>query len=186
MRRVAFALLLLACAWVFLRPSFARGDLQFDPLDARGREVERAIEEQRFADALPIATDLQSAHPADPVIAFWLAEIEDGLGRFAAAGDRWARVLDLTHEVDAACPAMPEAYAHAGLSSQALKAYERCAEAAPADVERWLDLARAYSAAGQTTDADRALAKARELDPTHPGVAAASTRAVAAQNEGLP
>lgn len=183
---MALALLLVACALVFLRPSLARGDAQFDPLDARGREVEQAIEERRFADALPIATDLQSAHPDDPVIAFWLAEIHDGLGRFVDAGDRWARVLELTHEPDTACPAMPEAYAHAGLAAKALQAFERCTEGAPPDVERWLDLAHAYSAAGRTADAARALAQARELDPTHPALATDRNGDAAARNEGSP
>jgi hypothetical protein len=114
---------------VLLRPSPQPGGLSFDPLGPRGREVERAIEERRFADALPIARDLHSAHSHDATIAIWIAEIYDGLGRSAEAGDAWSRVLDLTHEADAACPAMPNAYARAHHGQQAQEAEARCAAA---------------------------------------------------------
>jgi hypothetical protein len=133
-RRVALVLLLVACAWAFLRPSPSGTSTGFDPLEVRGREVERAIEERRFADALPIAADLEAAHPDDAVIAFWLAEIAGGLGR-ADEGDRWARVLALTDDADAACPAMPEAYARVGQASRAATAYARCAGVAAAERE---------------------------------------------------
>jgi Flp pilus assembly protein TadD len=77
-------------------------------------------------------------------------------------------VLELTGEADASCPAMPEAYARAGQVRRALNAYEQCADAAPGDPERWLDLAAAYAAADRPAGAERALSHARELDPQHP------------------
>jgi predicted Zn-dependent protease len=184
-RRVAFALLLAACAWVFVRPSFSHRRTTFDPLDVRGREVARAIEERRFADARPIAADLESAHPDDPIIAFWQAEIAGGLGQ-RDEGDRWARVLALTQDADAACPAMPDAYEHAGEAQRALEAYAACAKAASDDPERWLDLARAYSSAGRTSDAERAMSRARALDPDHPLVTGGATPSVSPLNEELP
>lgn len=171
MRRLILAFVFASYAAVFVRlPSFAVGDRGFDPLVPRGREVERAIEEKRFADALPIVRELQSAHGADPLVAYWLAEILQGLGRPAEEAQAWEHVLRLTGLADAACPALPEAYANAGDRVRALDGYERCAAAAPDDPERWLDLGGAYEADGRSAEAEQAYAKSRALDPSHPGI----------------
>jgi predicted Zn-dependent protease len=168
-RRLILAILFASYAAVFVRlPSVGAGGRGFDPLGPRGREVERAIEEKRFADALPIARELQSAHGADPVIAFWVAEILGGLGQSAEEAQAWERVLSLTGKADAACPALPDAYAKSGERGRALDAYERCARAAPDDPERWLDLGSAYAAEGRHVDAERAYAESRFLDPSNP------------------
>jgi hypothetical protein len=126
-RRLTLALLLVGFAWIFGSPSFSRADASFDPLSPRGREAERAIEEGRFADARPIVVELQKTHADDPVLAYWMAEIEHGSGTASAEAAAWARVLALTHEADAACPALPNAYARAGDSARARDGQERCA-----------------------------------------------------------
>ena len=76
MRRFTLALLLAGYALLFLQlPSRGREPRAFDPLEPRGREVERAIEAGDFERALPIAQELDGAYPDDPVITYWLAEI---------------------------------------------------------------------------------------------------------------
>ena len=169
MRRLVLAVLLLGYLAIFVRlPSIGRGARAFDPLDARGREAETAIEERRFADALPIVRDLAGEHASDPVIAYWLAEVHRGLGHPRDESAALEHLFELTSSADFACPALPEAYARAGDAEKALGAYERCASAAPDDAERWLDLGAAYAAAGRSSDATAAYEKSRALDGSNP------------------
>jgi len=177
-RRLILALLLFANVGLFVRlPSMAAPDRAFDPLAPRGREVERAIAERQFERALPIARELQVAHPAEPVVAFWLAEVLHGLNQFADEASQWERVRQLTNHPDAVCPAIAEAYAHAGDDERALDRYEQCATDAAADAERWFDLAQAYAARGRAVDATRAYERSRALDPTNPRLPAPATSA---------
>jgi Flp pilus assembly protein TadD len=170
-RRLLLAILLVGYAGVFVGvPSFARGGRAFEPLDTRGRDVERAIEQGRFADALPFVQALSVQHENDPTLAYWTAEIYRGLTQHAAEAAAWERVFDLTHTADAACPALARAYESAGDETRALDAYQRCASAAADDPERWLDLGRAYATRGMAADADAAFEKVRALDPFHPAL----------------
>lgn len=169
MRRLLLTLLFVAYAAVFVRfPTWSGAAAPFDPLDPRGREVERAIEAGQFATALPIARDLLAAHADDTTVLFWLAEIHRGLGQHADEAAALERVLRLTRHGDAVCPALPEAYARQGDAARVLDAYERCASASRGDAERWFDLATAYAAAGRPADAGKAFATSRTLDPTNP------------------
>jgi tetratricopeptide (TPR) repeat protein len=166
---LVLAILLVGYAALFVRlPSIGRSAAPFDPLEPRGREAETAIEEGRFKDALPIVRELANEHDADPVIAYWLAEIHRGLGEANDEARAWERVLDLTGSADFACPALPEAYTHAGDHDKALGAYERCASAGGDDAERWLDLGAAYAAAHRDREATIAYEKSRALDDSNP------------------
>lgn len=168
MRPLILATLLASYATLFVRiPTPGTGGA-FEPLSARGREVERAIEEKRFDDALPIARDLGKAHPDDPTVAYWTAEVYRGLGRHAEESSAWERVLTLTQAADAACPALPMAYEAGGQTDAALDAYVRCATIGRDDAERWFDLGRAYAHAGRQQEADDAFAKSRALDASNP------------------
>jgi len=168
-RRLVLVVLLVGYVAAFVRlPSFNRGVRAFEPLGARGREAETAIEDRRFADALPIVRDLAVEHGSDPVIAYWLAEIHRGLGRADDEAQAWEHVFELTESADFACPSLPEAYTRAGDRERALHAYERCASAGGDDAERWLDLGAAYAAAGRSTDAAAAFEKSRTLDGSNP------------------
>lgn len=178
MRRLLLTLLFVAYAAVFVRfPGWSGAAAPFDPLEPRGREVERAIEARQFATALPIAQDLWSAHADDTTILFWLAEIHRGLGHHADEAAALERVLRLMRHGDAVCPALPEAYARTGDAARALDAYERCASTTAADAERWFDLATAYAAAGRAADAGKAFATSRTLDPTNPRLPSITTGA---------
>ena len=169
MRRLLLLILVVGYASLFVRmPSFGREPGRFEPLLSRGREVEFAIEQQRFADALPLVQELVRAHPDDPTIAYWHAEVLRGLGQPADEAAAWERVIELTHSADAACPPLPQAYARQGDAATSMAAYERCANLATDDPERWFDLGSAYLAAGRQADATRAFDQARQLDPTNP------------------
>jgi tetratricopeptide (TPR) repeat protein len=166
-RRPLLALLVVVYATVFVRlPSFGSAH-RLDPLDPRGREVERAIEEDRFADALPIARTLDAADSSDPTVAVWLAEIHHGLRQPVEEAAFWERVLR-AKQADTACPPLADAYAAAGDDRRALDAYERCAAVARDDPERWFDLAAAYLSRGRAGDAEQAFARSRALDPSNP------------------
>ncbi len=169
MRRPLLALLFVAYAAVFVRlPAWSGAPAAFDPLEPRGREVERAIAAGQFDAALPIAEDLLAAHAGNPTVLFWLAEIHRGRTRHAEEAAALERLFQATQHAESVCPALPEAYGHLGDAARALDAYERCAAAGASDAERWFDLANAYAAAGRTADAERAFATSRTIDPTNP------------------
>jgi Flp pilus assembly protein TadD len=167
-RRLVLAILLVGYAVLFVRfPAIGRSG-GFEPLDPRGRQAEAAIEEGRFADALPIVRELARQHDSDPVILYWLAEVHRGLGQSGDEARAWEHVLDLTGSAEFVCPSLPEAYARAGDRAKALDAYERCASAGADDPERWLDLGTAYAAAHRDSDAEAAFEKSRVLDDSNP------------------
>ena len=89
--RAALLLVLLAAyAAATVRPVFVAGSGRgFDALAPESRFVERAIGEHRFADALPVAQELRRVHAGEPLAAYWLATIYQGLGRTADARSAW-------------------------------------------------------------------------------------------------
>ena len=82
--------LLTAYAAATVRPAFVAGSRRgFDALAPESRFVEQAIGEHRFADALPVAQELRRVHASEPIAAYWLATIYQGLGRTADARSAW-------------------------------------------------------------------------------------------------
>lgn len=162
------AVLLVGYAAVFVRLPSLSSSSAFEPLSPRGREVEHAIEERRFTDALPLAQELGRAYPDEPLISYWFGEIYRGLSQPRDEAAAWERVFEQTGSADAACPALPLAYARIPDASKSLEAYERCANAAPDDPERWLELGGAYALNGRPDEAMRAFERSRALDPTNP------------------
>lgn len=81
--------LLAAYVAAAVRPALGGGGHGLDALAPDARFVEQAIGEQRFGDALPVALDLRRAHGGEPLIAYWLAAIYQGLGRTADARAAW-------------------------------------------------------------------------------------------------
>lgn len=171
MRQLVLALLALAYAATFVRlPSFGSGTT-FDPLEPRGREVERALADGRFQQAQPIVEELRERHPDDLTLLVWAATIAHGLGRPADEVAAWEAFLRGAKRSDEACPALPEAYARLGDGAGQLEALERCAALAPDDPERWGDLAAALAREGRQGEAAAALERVRALDPAHPALA---------------
>ena len=84
--RTALLLALLA-AYIAatVRPALEQRGRGFDALGPESRFVERAIGEHRFGDALPVALQLRRAYGAEPLAAYWLATIYQGMGRTAEA-----------------------------------------------------------------------------------------------------
>ena len=123
------AALCAAYAAVLMPPGTWRltGASPFDPLAPRPREVEELIVAGRFADALPIAAELQRAYPEEPLVAFWTAAINRGLDRPEAEAAAWETYVQRSHAPADACPAWPEAYARLGQLDRARAAAERCA-----------------------------------------------------------
>ena len=89
MARAALLLALLtAYAAAIARPALVAGS-KFDAVSPEARFVELTIGEQRFADALPVALELRRLHPGEPLAAYWLGTIYQGLGRTADARTAW-------------------------------------------------------------------------------------------------
>lgn len=169
MRRLTLAILLAGSAATFVRLPSVDGH-EFDPLDRRGREVERAIAAGDFDAARPIVEQLAVTYPDTPIVSIWLAETYRGLGRPSDEARAWETVLRTAALPDAACPALPEAYRRSGDGPGALDAFKRCAAAAPDDPERLADLADAYAAAGFASDAAETVRRIALVDHTHPRV----------------
>ena len=168
-RSLLLALLLVLSAAPFLRGP-ASGDVGFDPLEARGRQVELAIETGRFSDGLPVALDLQRSHPDEPLVLYWLTEIYRGLGRPRDEVLAWQAYLRLSSAPEDACPWLAEAYAHAGDAEAALGQYRDCVSIDPDEPQRLLDLAAAQAARHQMSDALESYARAAALDPRDPAI----------------
>ncbi len=99
----------------------------FDPFLPSARALEQRMAENRFSEALPLAADLDRAYPREPQIAMWLARIHHGLGDAAREAAAWEQYVALSPAPAEACPAWPDAYAHAGRSAESRRAAERCA-----------------------------------------------------------
>jgi tetratricopeptide (TPR) repeat protein len=172
-RRVALLLVLLGLYAAFLERRLSpAGAVGLDPVSPRAREVEHAIAAERHADALPLALELEASYPREPLVAYWLALIYQGLGRGADEVAAWERFITLGAAPEEACPGLADARArHAGVDAeQGLRAYERCAELDPRDPERLIDLGDALDRARRRSDALDAYRRAAGLDPTHPVV----------------
>ena len=167
---------MLLAAYVAVALRGWAGDLwrrgQFDPFLPLSRTVEQRVGERRFAEALPLASDLQRLYPREPLIAYWLGRIHHGLDNAQAEAKAWEEYVRLSPTPGEACPALPEAYTRVGRSPDALTAYERCAQFDPDDGNRFMDLGEAYSRAGRSVEARRAFDRARDLDPDNPLIVA--------------
>jgi tetratricopeptide (TPR) repeat protein len=126
---------------------------RFDPFLPAGRALEQRIGDGRFAEALPLAIELDRTYPRQPQIAFWLARVHHGLNDAAREAAAWERYVATSPAPAEACPALPEAYEHAAQPDASLRAYERCAEWAPDDEELRSDVeeARRQHAARDTS-----------------------------------
>jgi tetratricopeptide (TPR) repeat protein len=168
MKRIVLFLTLLVAYGLFLQRGAAPGDLaRLDVVGPPAREIENAIAERRFTDALPLALEVGDAHPSSPLIALWLAAIYEGLGRPAEEAAAWERFITSGMEEAEACPGLAEAYARVD-EEQGLRAFERCARLDPEDPERRIDLAAAFERMGRPQDALQAYRDAARLDPNHP------------------
>ncbi len=171
MQRTFILIVLLAgYAAMFSGNPWTAASGAFDPLDPHGRQVEQDIEAGRFGDALPVARQLITAHPDDPQILYWLAEIYRGLGQGSEEAKAWERYVRLGVAPAAACPSMPRAYLSLGDDAAALGAFERCAAFDPDDAERLIDLARAQAVSGDARKARSTYERAAAIAPDDPRI----------------
>jgi hypothetical protein len=104
------------------------GRTPLDPFAPRPKAVEQLIVAGRFADALPLAVELQASYPDEPLVVYWLARINHMLGRPSAEAVAWHDYVRLSKAPADACPAWPEALIHAGHVDEARAASDRCVE----------------------------------------------------------
>src|SRR5260370_12321326 len=165
-RTVLLAALLLAYAWTALHGIVVDAlQRKFDPFLPLARRLELQVEEKRFADALPIALDLEKAYPSEPMIAYWIGRIRNGLGDRRAEAAAWEHYITISSTPSEACPALPDAYAAAGQTDRALDAYARCAAFDASDADRLLDLGHPQLRAGRGGDAPTAFRRPSARPP---------------------
>ncbi len=175
--RVRRTILLVALLAVYLATALRGvvGELarrgQFDPFLPLARAVEQRVEEQRFSEALPLATDLRRTYPREPQLAYWLARIQQGLHDTPREIEAWEDYVRLSTDPADACSALPDAYDRIGRASDALRAYQHCASLDSSDSDRLIDLGDAYARNGRARDALREFERAQALDSGNPFLA---------------
>lgn len=172
-RTLLLLALLLAYAWTGLQ-GLVVGALhrnRFDPFLPLARKLEQRVEERRFADALPIALELEKSYPDEPLIAYWIGRIRNGLGDRTLEAAAWERYVAISPTPEEACPAWPDAIAATGGASAALDAFARCAAFDATDADRLVDLGDAQVRAGRADDARETFRKAALLEPDDPLIA---------------
>ena len=98
--------------------------------------------------------ELTRALPNQQVYAERLALIYQHLGRPAEEAAAWERVAAASPTPIDACPALPDAYVRAaGLTDQALDAFERCAAFEPGNTDMLFFLGRARERSGRVEQA---------------------------------
>jgi len=131
MKRTALLTLLLASyAAILGRTAAARmfRTAGFDPLAPQPSTVESLIVAGRFADALPLATQLKASYPKEPLVSYWLARINAGLNHPIEEAEAWEAFVRVSLQPTDACPAWPDAYRRAGRLEASRAAAERCDE----------------------------------------------------------
>lgn len=98
----------------------------FDPFLPAARALEQRLAEARFAEALPLAVDLDRAYPQQAQVALWLARIHHGLKDPVREAAAWEQYAERSPAPEEACPALPDAYARAGRDAEARAARQRC------------------------------------------------------------
>jgi len=167
MKRFALLVALLVVYGAFFGQWIVSGGPErLDPVGPHARQIELAIAEGRFTDALPIARELGD-YRREPLLAYWLAIIYRGLNRPGDEAEAWERFIELGRNQAEACPQLAQAYARLGDSAKVLPAYERCASFDPTEPERLIDLGDAYQQAGQPREALGAFQRAATLDPAN-------------------
>jgi tetratricopeptide (TPR) repeat protein len=173
MNRTALLLTLLATyIAVIVRLTGVSGvDRGLDALAPQSRSVEQAIGERRFADALPVALELQQAHADESLVAYWLATIFHGLDRPRDELAAWETYIRLSSAPVDACPDIAEAYERLGDRARAVEQYQRCAGYDPREPDRLVDLGEAWEREQKVEQALATYQSAALLDPHNPALA---------------
>jgi tetratricopeptide (TPR) repeat protein len=173
MNRTPLLLTLLAVfVGVIVRLAGGSGvDRSLDALAPQSRSVERAIGERRFADALPVALELQRAYEDESLIAYWLATIYHGLDRPRDEVAAWERYIRLSSAPAEACPNIADALERLGERARALEQYQRCVGYDPREPDLLVDLGDAWEREQKVAQALATYRSAALLDPHNPALA---------------
>jgi tetratricopeptide (TPR) repeat protein len=164
-RPVLILTLLAAYIVAMVRLAGVSGVGGLDALAPQSRSVERAIEERRFADALPVALELQQAHDDEPLVAYWLATIFHGLNRPRDEVAAWETYVRLSSTPADACPAIADAYESLGDRAGSLAQHQRCVGYEPREPDHLVDLGEAWERDQQIEQALATYRSAVLLDP---------------------
>jgi predicted Zn-dependent protease len=117
--------------------------------DASSRRADKLIAARRFADALPIALDIQRQHPDDSGAFRRLARVYAGLGRPADEAVAWERLLAVAPATQDVCVRLSTVYQRLDRPVNVVSTAERCLAFDPEQPELRADLAAAHAALGE-------------------------------------
>jgi tetratricopeptide (TPR) repeat protein len=168
MKRTALlVLLLVAYAGMFGR-RLVTSTTEMDPVGPQAREIERALADKQYERALPLAKELQSLHPHEPLIELWMTLIYEGLHRGDEEKKAWERFIEFGSAPEEACPGMAFARSPADQTPPDFEAFERCARLDPRDPQRLIDFADALRGSGKPDEALAVYRRAADMDPRNP------------------
>lgn len=127
--------------------------------------VVRAMEAERWDDALALTLALVDRHGARPDDLARLAQIYGALHRPTDETAAWEQFMTVSPHPDRACPMVGRAYRGLGQYDAAIEAFKRCLAADPANVKLVHYLGLGYEWAGQLAAARQYYARAIAMAP---------------------
>jgi tetratricopeptide (TPR) repeat protein len=158
---LALAGLLTACASGRGAPPRAPSAATDDPA------ADRAMVEERWADAVELHRELLSDRPGDGVALYHLGYSLGSLGRHREEADAYVRALDAGYDPPDLLYNLGLARLALGDAAGAVDALERAVAASPGEAEVHHASGRALLAAGEADRARERFERALELDPEH-------------------
>jgi choline-sulfatase len=156
------------------------------PVDAALQEVVALFSSGRKAEALERCRALVRQHPGLPLALVYLGQLERDSGNLAGAIDALRKALGLNPRDTVTANLLAADLTQAGKARQALELLEPWAARPDPDLDVLLTSALAAARLGRTADAERALERARSLDPSSARVLVGlgSVRLTAGERDG--
>jgi tetratricopeptide (TPR) repeat protein len=139
-----------------------------DPSTLGRRRVERLIAAQQFAEALPLAVEERAHDPVDPVAAWHVARIYQGLAMPADEAVAWELYLRQSPPTGDVCLRLADVYHDLHQPAQVAATINRCLALDDQQAELLGQLAAAYLEMGNRAAAIDSLQRALVIDPAHP------------------
>ena len=132
------------------------------------RRVERLIAARELAGALPLALENRTRYPGDPVAAWHVARVYQGLGALVDEASAWEVYLRKSPPTSDVCLRLSDVYHELAQPAQVVATADRCLALDDRQAELLGDLAAAYVEMGNRAAAITALERALAIDPVHP------------------
>jgi tetratricopeptide (TPR) repeat protein len=139
-------------------------------------ELEQAISDKHFPEALFLVRRLLRSFPEDSVFLRREAEIYHGLNDFKSESQAYELAMALSPTPTENCPYLGRSYRSQGLGEKALDADRRCWEAEPTNVDMMIDYAGALEQANRVPESRKFFESVLAQAPTYADAAVGLAR----------